>query len=281
MAIQDELQYGSEADFTTKYVMPLLRRRGYAVVAYYHGSDEFGKDVVFGEIDKLGHVRYCAAQIKAVSSIGLSAVAELIQDCEQAFANPFKHPQTGAEEKISAFYAINSGTFSSQARTHFYSQLRHRYGANVRMLQGEDLLAIDRATTAESLSVLSARVSGLIAEVNYNNWILRNATLDIEKQGVQDKKQSGIVIVRVKRDVTAACLGSPQPSSDDLTTALMDYHRSLAIVDSVVHFKWRGEPAWKSVSQNLVKMRDAVASKGFTLIQAANEYLKRLDTLRI
>ena len=57
MPIEAEFKtFGTEADFTRRFLVPLLLRLGYSIVAEYHGQREFGKDVVFGEIDRLGEV---------------------------------------------------------------------------------------------------------------------------------------------------------------------------------------------------------------------------------
>jgi len=79
------------------------------MVDYYHGTREFGKDLVIGDFDKLGHVTYHGVQVKYGGSTGLSASDDLIRDCRHAFANPFKHPKTGQEHQISTFVGINAG----------------------------------------------------------------------------------------------------------------------------------------------------------------------------
>ena len=72
-----------EFQFRDKFVMPLLVRLGFGVVLNYHGCREFGRDVIFGDIDRFGHVVYYGMQIKYETSIGLAASHELIQDAEQ------------------------------------------------------------------------------------------------------------------------------------------------------------------------------------------------------
>ena len=51
MSIEAEFKaFANEAEFTSRFLVPLLRRLGYSVVDEYHGQREFGKDLVFGEI---------------------------------------------------------------------------------------------------------------------------------------------------------------------------------------------------------------------------------------
>ena len=166
MAMPPEFNYINEDDFIQKLLIPLLNRMGYSVV--YHGTREFGRDLIFAEIDRFGHVRYHGLQAKYEPSIGLAAVQTLIDDCRQAFVNPFRHPQTGAEERISTFYAVNGGNISEEASTHFFRSLIHQYGANAKMLNGKALIALDR--TAGFSRTESAReiLSGLLYEIQYN-----------------------------------------------------------------------------------------------------------------
>ena len=45
MPIEKSLDFQNGADFTSRFLVPLLRRLGYSVVAEYHGQREFGKDL--------------------------------------------------------------------------------------------------------------------------------------------------------------------------------------------------------------------------------------------
>ncbi len=73
MAIQPALSaFVDEAQFRDRFLIPLLQRLGFAIVVNYHGDQEFGKDIVFGEIDRFGTVVYHAMQAKRAESISLS-----------------------------------------------------------------------------------------------------------------------------------------------------------------------------------------------------------------
>src|SRR5262249_52359353 len=137
MAIPAQLTYqgpNREFQFRDLFVMPLLVRLGFGVVANNHGKREFGRDVVFGDVDRFGHVVYYGMQIKYESSISLSDSHSLAQDAEQATHNPFKHPQTGREEYISCFYVANAGDISDEARHNFFSIVPRRGIRDARLL---------------------------------------------------------------------------------------------------------------------------------------------------
>ena len=80
MALPPGFNFANEDDFNQNYVIPLLHRLGYAVVANYHGAVQLAKDLVFAEIDRFGHVRFHAVQTKYVPSVSLTAVQSLIQE---------------------------------------------------------------------------------------------------------------------------------------------------------------------------------------------------------
>ena len=95
MPIVNSFTYADEAEFLDQLILPTLERLGFSLIARYHGTREFGKDVVFAELDRFGHVRYHALQAKYLPSIGLSEARGLIDDCKQAFENPFTIHQLG------------------------------------------------------------------------------------------------------------------------------------------------------------------------------------------
>jgi len=164
--------YANEAHFRRAFLHRLLQGLGYAVVLDYHGAEEFGKDLVFGEVDRFGHVRYHALQARFLASIGLKGVPDLIECCHQAFANPFVHPATGQQETISSFYAVNAGSISDRARRNFFAALVPRYHRNVFLLDGQSLLRLDRWAGTARFDVLYDRLIGLINELELNHRIL-------------------------------------------------------------------------------------------------------------
>lgn len=126
---------------------------------------------MFAEIDRFGHVRYSGLQAKYEPSIGLAAVETLIQDCRQAFANPFVHPHTHTEERIQTFYAVNGGSISDDARNHFFGSVGHPLAACCRLLDGQALLALDRWATLSRTDAIVATLHGMLIEIRYNRNI--------------------------------------------------------------------------------------------------------------
>ncbi len=174
MAFPIEFNYESERDFTQKFVIALVSRLGYAIVINYHGTTEFGKDLIMGEIDKFAHVRYHGLQVKYKPTLGLSDIDDLIRDCRQAFKNPFRHPQTGDTHAISTFYAVNGGSISDQAVTHFFATVRPEYGDNARILDGKALLQLDRSASIVGIGSVRSFLSGLRLELRFNIQVGRD-----------------------------------------------------------------------------------------------------------
>jgi hypothetical protein len=165
-----EASFPNEAEFTRRFLIPVLQRMGFSVV-WYHGPREFGKDLVFAEIDRFGHVCYHGLQAKFVPSISQADSAELIRDAQEAFGNPFVHPATGAEHRISKFYVVNGGSISEQARENFFNRLRPSYGENVRLLSGEEALALDRGIGTQNIDRIRSQIAGLLLELELNRRI--------------------------------------------------------------------------------------------------------------
>lgn len=164
--------YANEADFTERFLDPLLRRMGYSMVVNYHGSQEFGKDLVFAEVNRFGHVVYHGLQAKFESSIPQSKAPELVRDAQEAFSVPFKHPQTHTEEQVHSFYVVNAGSISENARELFYKQLIAPHGGRVFMIDGPALLALDRSVAYGRTEAIGELLTGLRLECQFNLWRL-------------------------------------------------------------------------------------------------------------
>lgn len=168
MAIPADFDFPNEDAFIQGFLIPLLQRLGYSLVVNYHGKTEFGKDLIFAEVDRFGHIRYHGLQAKFEPSISLNGIEDLIRDCRQAFENPFLHPQTGTVERISSFYAATGGTIGPEATQHYFNSLLKHYGSNARLLQAKDLLSLDRWAVTSRRDNVGAVLSGLLVELNYN-----------------------------------------------------------------------------------------------------------------
>ena len=211
MAINKQLEYGDEASFITTFLAPLLRRVGFSIVAEYHSSQEFGKDLVFGEIDRFGHVCYHGLQAKYKGSISQSDSNGLIEDCKEAFNNPFRHPNTGADEHINTFVVANAGSIAPNARTNFFNALNTPHGGRIRLLDGKSLLALDKWAAVNQVQFVGEYLSGLLFEVRYNNRLLASIR-HLVKEYLQDQKRP-LPLERLRIAATVNYLTRPFASS--------------------------------------------------------------------
>jgi hypothetical protein len=144
MSFPSSFHYENEADFIRRLVVPVLQRLGFDAVTNYHGMREHGKDLVFGETDRFGLHIYHGLQAKYAPSISQKEAFGLIDDARQAFTMPFQHPTSGTNERISKFYVVNGGSISDNVRDLFFNALRPHFGANVRLIDGDELVALER-----------------------------------------------------------------------------------------------------------------------------------------
>jgi len=187
MAIPVEFNYANEDAFVQTFLIPLLQKLGFSLVVNYHGKTEFGKDLVFAEVDRFGHVRYHGLQAKYKPSISLNRIEDLIRDCKQAFENPFTHPQTGTTEKISSFYAVTGGSIGPEAVQHYFNSLLKLYAANARLFQAKDLLTLDRWASASHRDKVTDLLAGLLVELDYNERHVFPSLIDSLRQLLMGK----------------------------------------------------------------------------------------------
>ena len=154
-------------------MVPLLQRLGFISVYDNCGPNEFGKDIIFGEIDRFGSIIYHGMQVKYQDSIGLKDSHDLIKSAEAAFSNPFRHKTRGTDERIVSFFVANAGNVSNQAEANFFNAInRTPYAAHVRLLNGKTLLDLDRWATMKRVEQVGEVLSGLLLELGNNNNVL-------------------------------------------------------------------------------------------------------------
>lgn len=214
MAIPAEFSaYISEDDFIQRFIIPLLRRLGFSVVVNYHGKREFGKDLIFGEIDRFGHIRYHAMQVKLVASIGLTMSKEIIEDAEQAFANPFTHPHKKEQQYISTFYAVNGGSISDEATDNYFNRLM-KYAGNTRLLDGKALIELDRYAAVNRSAGVSDMMRGLLLEYDSNiNSLLNLRVMLLEYIADYEKP---LPLNRIRDDALSQFLLQPYTSDQNI-----------------------------------------------------------------
>lgn len=210
MAIPSELsQFRDEDDFVQRFLIPLFRRIGFGIVANYNGKREFGKDLLVGEVDRFGHVRFHGVQAKYEPSIGKEAMHSLIQQCDEAFVSPFTHPQTGQLQRISTFYAATAGSVSDEARELFFAAMQPKHADNVRVLDGKALLALDRFAVISRSEDIRELLDGLLQEVRYASRALDHLVPLLEQ--IQQSDGNGVVypMIRLRINAVSAFLVRP------------------------------------------------------------------------
>jgi hypothetical protein len=209
MTIAAQLTYtgdNKEFQFRDKFVMPLLLRLGFPVVWNNHGVREFGRDVIFGDVDRFGHVVYYGMQVKYETSVSLSASHELIQDAEQATRNPFTHRQTGRPEYISSFYVANAGDFSDQARENFANATSRSGIRDARLLDGNYLLLLDKMAFMSRDTLIKERIAGLVQEIGTNQAI---GSQVLEAMRANALGSTGVPAMRMRLGATETYLATP------------------------------------------------------------------------
>ncbi len=221
MSIPPEFKYANEDEFTRNFLIPLLQRLGFSLVVNYHGQLEFGKDLIFAELDRFGHIRYHGLQAKYESSISLNGIEDVIRDCKQAFSNTFTHPQTGAVERISSFYAVNAGSISQEAKQHYFNSLVASYGGNVRLLEGKDLLTLDRWVSIGRSDSAKATINGLLNEINFNGIVVSLWATKLQQSS--DGANNSLPLVPLRTMASSAYLMQPTLREFVITNDVLQY----------------------------------------------------------
>jgi hypothetical protein len=276
MAYLKELEYQSEQDFTHRFVLPLLNRLGYAVVINYHGSTEFGKDVVVGDFDRFSHLRYHAIQIKYLPSISLNDAEDLIRDCNQAFRNPFRHPQTGESHLISSFYAINGGSISDQAATHFFATTRSSFGDNAHLLDGKALLQLDRFATLVGVTGLRSTLLGMRVEALFNQEV---ASYIPEALRRMMEENGGYPLQRLRVEAVASLLERPPVGLLPNVALFQDYWQSVTMFNRAVDSIDRpllGADYVNVRTAAVSRLRDKICGTTPTLLAVIESHLAKL-----
>jgi|GEM_PF-1837412 len=281
MPIPAALRFGNEAAFTERFVVPLLGRLGFGLVVNYHGHAEFGKDLVFAEVDRFGHVRYHACQVKYQQSISLNGVEDLIRDARQSFSNPFSHPQTGASERISGFYVATAGSVSQEASRHFFNSLCSVYGDNIRLLQAKDLVVLDQSAIAARRDSVLERLTGMQVELRFNRAQIKAAGAAYRK--ALDKGSQAQFYNILRLDAVSRYLAAPMLAEDALLEAAEGYWRAASIIQqwmSVSNFRGINVKGQEDASWGLyLKLNETLEVWAVRTEAAVTETLERLQPL--
>ncbi|WKN41536.1 hypothetical protein [Tunicatimonas pelagia] len=133
-----------EKPFTLDVVLPLLRRMKFNFVKYTHGTNEYGKDIVFSEFSKFGQLKYHAMQVKP-GNVGGGAkgkIKTLIEQAESAFSIPYTGQESRDEMYISSFTFVISGKFSEEAKREVLYRVPEKLKGTIHFIDKEKVLEL-------------------------------------------------------------------------------------------------------------------------------------------
>lgn len=135
------LQSLSESDFRGDVLVPLFKGMGFSDVTEYHGTLEFGKDIVFSEQDRFGERIYYAVVVKhgrihgTVGKAGNSS--EVLYQAQQALGEPWLDPFNIERHRIDKVIIATSGQITQGAILSIEQRIQ---GQHIRFLEGNKIL---------------------------------------------------------------------------------------------------------------------------------------------
>jgi len=122
-----------EPKFTKEVMIPLLKKMKYKNVRYNHGTDEYGRDVIFSEINKFNEEIFYGIQVKAgdVSGGANSQIDTLIAQLDDAFRMPFKLLGDENKRYLSFFIIAISGHYKKNAKAKILEKVPQAYKQHV------------------------------------------------------------------------------------------------------------------------------------------------------
>lgn len=136
-----QVQDMAERDLRQRVLVPLLRAMKYQDVHEYHGTTEFGKDIIGWDADKLGNRENLALVVKATTVSGQSkASADIENQVRQCFSKPYIDMLTGTEETIDRCWVVSNQPISHAAIDLIKSGIGHAvYAENVSFIDIDKL----------------------------------------------------------------------------------------------------------------------------------------------
>lgn len=240
MAIPAELiRYATEERFRDEFLVPLFLRFGFSA-HNYHGTREFGKDILLGKIDEFGERSYYGVQAKYDNSISQSGVSDLLKDVREAFDNPFRHPQDGTEHRIARFYIVNGGGISDQARETFFNGIHEpARKANTQLIDGKALLYLNRFASFSRTGLIREQLTAVLIEVRVNLQVMNNL-----QKLINDfvNAKGSYPLARLQSHACGTWLGKPPISDGVFYGAIHDYLVSIQMlnyiadsIDQIIH----------------------------------------------
>lgn len=134
----EEINIKNENDFTTKKVIPALKKR-FSEVKYNHGNDEYGKDVLYKYLDNFGSIKYGAAQVKYgnISGDMNGEIERILTQIKDSFEMPYIDVNENRQNYINQLLIICSGRYTKNAKEKILKKFNTRY--DVRFFDGQDI----------------------------------------------------------------------------------------------------------------------------------------------
>ncbi|WP_220200364.1 hypothetical protein [Ktedonospora formicarum] len=136
MFTKQQIQAMHEEDLRNKVLVPLLWAMKYEGVHEYHGTNEFGKDIICWKLDELNNRECLALVVKAVQISGQSkASADIENQVRQCFSKPYVDKTTGLSEEIDRCWVVSNKRMAPSAVDLIKSGIgRAVYSKNVRFV---------------------------------------------------------------------------------------------------------------------------------------------------
>lgn len=195
MTLYERFGETKEAGFRDEFIKPLLIRLGFIGITNLHGSQEFGKDFVFSELDRFGHMRHMVVQAKHEKTINQGKrIDGLLSQTRQAFSVPFTLPSSPNETRyVSAVYVFNTGGITEGAITQIRHGLAKELAANTHFFSGEQIEAFSGISLSAQDRHARDRVTALIRQLTMNIHIWQETMNDVTQQPPSLNLRGGII----------------------------------------------------------------------------------------
>jgi hypothetical protein len=117
----------NEVSFSLGVLLPLLRKMGYENPQYNHGPREFGKDIIFSDIDKLGIRRNFSLQVKVgdVSGEASGQLDKIIAQVDDALKMSYNDIYSQEKRFITDVLIVITGRFVGNAKDKICEKLKN------------------------------------------------------------------------------------------------------------------------------------------------------------
>jgi hypothetical protein len=135
----------NEAELRERVLVPLLSRLGLRAPTIYHGTREYGKDIICFDYDRLGQRVYHGIVAKATDLSGSvsdpNGLFGVINQVEQSFHVPYRDLFGMREITMDQVWVVTSGRIIPGAADSVMNVLRGRLlDRRVRFVSGEQLV---------------------------------------------------------------------------------------------------------------------------------------------